>query len=584
MNEARRLGGRYELLEPIGIGGMAVVWRGRDVRLGRDVAVKILRTELAADPELVGRFETEARHAGSMAHPNIVAVFDVGRDGPDHYIVMELVGGPSLAGVLSGHGILDAHEAVRITVAAADALEAAHERGIVHRDVKPGNLLLDQDGRVRLADFGIARALAAAAVTAPGTVLGSVPYLSPEQARGEEATAASDQFSLGVVLFEMLTGQLPWIGDTPAATAAARLHRPSPAPSEVGRGIPADLDGIVGRALEPDPAQRYPSAGAFATALRAFSSSSGTGRAAGGAAGMAAAAATLPPGSQGEPRIAPAARRPGVASGDRPARSNADGARDPKSPAGPRRPHPGARDVRQARRDARLAVLAMAIGLLLLGGAAFAGLLGQDLPDRVIPGAGVDATSTPGADVAAEPTPPEATPVEVTAPPTPEDATPTAPPEIVTPPPPTPATPAPATPAPATPAPATPAPATPAPVDPPAGTPVLPVTAFDRPDDAVEAFYQAVVAGEWELASALWSPDMLDDYPPDVYIVDRFANTSAIDIVRLQVIDLDEADGEATVAVEIVEHRTVGTSPRRFVGTWDLVWMEDAWLLDDPEF
>jgi eukaryotic-like serine/threonine-protein kinase len=586
MNEARRLGGRYELLEPIGIGGMAVVWRGRDVRLRRDVAIKILRPELAADRDLVARFEREARHAGHIAHPNIVAVFDVGQDGPDYYIVMELVDGPSLARVLAAEGVLDPRRAVGIAIEAADALHAAHERGIVHRDVKPGNLLVDRGERVRLADFGIARALASAAVTVPGTVLGSVPYLSPEQARGEEATAASDQFSLGVVLFEMLTGQHPWTGDTPGAVATARLHRPPPAASEVGRNIPRELDEVVGRALRLEPSQRYPGVGAFADALRTWAGAAGhprgaTGSAAGAAAfagagsGAAGPAGPAPDAGTRPSRDAPAreaqTERSPVARSPRPA-----AAAGPASGGGGRGRWRGARDSRQVRRDAGLAILALSIGLVLLGGAAFAGLLGQDLPgrgDRVIPG-GLDVTPVPSPDIAGEATPVpspdivEATPMPVE--PTPEAPPegPTPVPEIVTPPPPTPP----------------PASPPPPPAEPPAATPLAPVTAIDRPDDAVRAFYEAVVAGDWALATALWSPEMQQAYPPDEYIVGRFTDTTRIELVRLQVVELDEEDGEATVAVELVEHRAVGTSPRRFIGSWDLVWREGAWLLDDPEF
>ena len=161
--------------------------------------------------------------------------------------------------------------AVEVAAAAARALAAAHRRGLIHRDVKPANLLIGRDGRVRLADFGIARALTSSRATTPGTVLGSIPYLSPEQARGEEATAAGDIFSLGVVLYEMLTGDLPWEADTPAAMATARLHLPAAPPSEAVAGLPDGLDGIVGRALELDPGKRYPSARVLADALEGWS-------------------------------------------------------------------------------------------------------------------------------------------------------------------------------------------------------------------------------------------------------------------------------------------------------------------------
>ena len=266
----RRIADRYELLEPVGSGGMATVWRARDLRLGRTVAVKLLRPQYAEDDRFVERFESEARHAASLAHPNIAPIHDTGVDGDERYIVMEFVDGASLAEVLAEHGRLPPFEAVSLVAAAARGLAVAHRRGIVHRDVKPGNLLLGRDGRLRVVDFGIARALTTARVTATGLVLGSVPYLSPEQTRGEEATASSDLFSLGVVLYELLTGRLPWSSDTPAATALARLSETAPPPSKIVADLPPGLDAIVARALAADPADRYPSARAFADALEVW--------------------------------------------------------------------------------------------------------------------------------------------------------------------------------------------------------------------------------------------------------------------------------------------------------------------------
>jgi hypothetical protein len=264
------LGGRYRLLELLGQGGMATIYRARDAQLERDVAVKLLRPEFGKDPDFLARFRDEARAAASLNHPNITAVFDFGEDVSGPYIVMELVDGQDLGAILRDNGPLAPRQAARVAAEVAKALHAAHVRGIVHRDVKPSNVLVGRDGRVKVADFGIARALAESQLTLPGTTMGSVHYFSPEQARGETATVASDIYALGIVLFETLTGQRPFSGDGAAAVALARLTTTPPRPSALRPGVPAALDSIVLRAMALEPTARYATAAAMASALEGY--------------------------------------------------------------------------------------------------------------------------------------------------------------------------------------------------------------------------------------------------------------------------------------------------------------------------
>ncbi len=261
------LGGRYRLIELLGQGGMATIYRATDAQLGRDVAVKLLRPEYGRDPDFVARFELEARSVASLSSPNVVAVHDFGTDPAGPYIVMDLVDGEDLATLLRRNGALPARKAARIAADVGRAIAAAHARGIVHRDIKPGNILIAQDGRVQVADFGIARALAEAQMTLPGTTLGSIHYMSPEQARGELATERSDIYSLGVVLFEMLAGRRPFEGDSAGSVAMARLTPPVPVVSQFRAGVPADFEGICLKAMAIDPADRFPTATAMAGAL-----------------------------------------------------------------------------------------------------------------------------------------------------------------------------------------------------------------------------------------------------------------------------------------------------------------------------
>ena len=264
------LGGRYRIVELLGQGGMARIYRGHDNQLDRDVAVKILRAEYGRDPDFSSRFRQEAQNAASLNHPNIVGVYDYGQDEAGPFIVMELVDGEDLASIVKRSGALPPRQAARITAETARALHAAHQRGIVHRDVKPGNVMINRDGQVKVTDFGIARAIAEAQMTLPGTTLGSVHYFSPEQARGEQASPSSDIYSLGIVLFELLTGHRPWEADSAAAVAMARLAGPPPDPASLRAGIPADVVAIDRKALATEPADRWSSAASFAAALEAY--------------------------------------------------------------------------------------------------------------------------------------------------------------------------------------------------------------------------------------------------------------------------------------------------------------------------
>jgi eukaryotic-like serine/threonine-protein kinase len=266
---------RYRFESRIATGGMGEVWRATDTSLGRPVAVKVLKSEYADDPLFRSRFETEARHAASLHHPHVASVYDVGEsallgaaDGsglPRPFLVMELVDGQPLSALLRGGRPLDP-EAVRDLMAqAADAIGAAHRAGIVHRDVKPANLLVTPSRQIKITDFGIARASDGLGLTATGQVMGTPQYLSPEQARGGTATSASDVYSLGVVAFECLAGHRPFDADSPVATALAHLNDPVPnLPPE----IPADLAAVVRRAMAKEPGQRFADGDAFAVALR----------------------------------------------------------------------------------------------------------------------------------------------------------------------------------------------------------------------------------------------------------------------------------------------------------------------------
>ncbi|HTZ44452.1 MAG TPA: Stk1 family PASTA domain-containing Ser/Thr kinase [Jatrophihabitans sp.] len=269
MTSPRLVGGRYEVGEVLGYGGMAEVHRGRDVRLGRDVAIKILRADLARDPSFQNRFRREAQAAAGLNHPAIVAVYDTGEDPPSAgndvptpYIVMEYVEGRTLREILNAEGHIPAERAMRIVAEVCAALDFSHRSGIVHRDIKPGNVMITETGAVKVMDFGIARALAdnAATVTATQAVIGTAQYLSPEQARGEAVDPRSDVYSTGCLLYELVTGHPPFTGDSPVAVAYQHVRENPQIPSSVNNVVPPAVDSIVMKALAKNPLNRYQTA------------------------------------------------------------------------------------------------------------------------------------------------------------------------------------------------------------------------------------------------------------------------------------------------------------------------------------
>lgn len=266
--QSRVLGGRYELQSRLGRGGMATVFRGSDRVLGRSVAVKVLASTFAKDGTFVERFRREAQAAAGLNHPNVVAVFDTGSDDGVHYIVMEYVEGRTLADVIREEGALPPTRAAEIAATACHALSSAHEKGMVHRDVKPGNVLLTSDGGVKVADFGIARVVSGEPLTVTGSVMGTASYLSPEQATGSKVDRRSDIYSLGCVLYEMLTGRIPFEGDTPVSIAYKHVEEEPTAPSSVNPAVPSALEAVVKRAMAKSPTDRYQSADEMARDLR----------------------------------------------------------------------------------------------------------------------------------------------------------------------------------------------------------------------------------------------------------------------------------------------------------------------------
>ena len=259
--EGRLLGNRYELIEKIGNGGMAKVYKAKDQILNRYVAVKILRDEFTTDQEFIKRFEAEAQSAASITHPNIVSVYDVGNEGNLYYIVMELVQGKTLKEIIVEEGsALPWKWSINIAIQIASALEVAHRNKIVHRDIKPHNIIITEDGVAKVTDFGIAKAVSNSTITSFGTTIGSVHYFSPEHARGGFTDSKSDLYSLGVVMYEMLTGRVPFDADTPVSVALKHMQEEPTPPIELNEKIPSSVNDIILKAMRKDTSLRYQSA------------------------------------------------------------------------------------------------------------------------------------------------------------------------------------------------------------------------------------------------------------------------------------------------------------------------------------
>ena len=264
----RLIGNRYEIIEKIGSGGMATVYKAKSHVLNRNVAVKVLREEFTTDEEFIKRFNAEAQAVASLTHPNIVSIFDAGSEGDLHYIVMELVQGKTLKEIITENGVLPWKWSVNISIQIASALETAHRNNIVHRDIKPHNIIINEDGIAKVTDFGIAKAVSNSTITAFGSTIGSVHYFSPEHARGGYTDAKSDIYSLGVVMYEMMTGKVPFDADTPVSIALKHMQEDPIEPIKINTTIPESVNKIILKAMQKEPNNRYNTATEMLNDLR----------------------------------------------------------------------------------------------------------------------------------------------------------------------------------------------------------------------------------------------------------------------------------------------------------------------------
>lgn len=533
--------GRYDVIRRLGVGGMADVYLARDRRLGRHVALKVLGRSYGADPSFVERFRREARAAAALSHPNVVSIFDWGALGETHFMVLEYVPGPSLKDVLRERGHLPETQALQITAEVAAGLAAAHRQGLVHRDVKPDNILFDAEGRVKVTDFGIARAAGAAQLTQDNAILGTAHYLSPEHVQGQAADVRSDVYSLGVVLYALLTGRLPFDGDSAVAVALQHVHAPVVPPRQVRPELAEVTQKLVLRALEKDPSRRFQTASEMQTALEA--------------------AYTHLTATRIEPGANPSGKTTALA-------AVGEATRAVPTIHAARPENPLARTSHTSDRPAWLRawplVLLVLVALLVVGGLARLFEQVPRAPDAVAEPATVTVPPKAPATVATALTLPP------TVPPIPAPAG-------------EPTSPVRSKPAPGGASAVRPtAPATSAQPPTAAGASVANAEAAEQAVGAVRNFYERVAGGEYERAAALWSPAMIAAFPPGENIEGRFSKSSDLRAQRVEALSVDEITGRATVAVDVEE--TVGGERRRWIGTWELVRTADGggWLLNKP--
>jgi serine/threonine protein kinase len=577
MLRLQTLADRYQLQRQIGVGGMARVYLAWDAVLHRNVAVKVLNEAASADPAFVARFRREAQAAGGLQSPNIVQVYDWGRilDGewPIYYLVMEYVAGPNLKEVIRERGALPEGEALRIAAGIAAALEVAHRQGIIHRDIKPQNVLLGQGGTVKVADFGIARAMGLTQLTTTQSgVYGSAHYLSPEQAQRGAADQRSDIYSLGVVLYEMLTGHEPFRGESLLEVALQHVSGEATPPGQVHQGISAETDAIVMKALTKDPAERFSNAAAMRHAL--MHAHPDTRRRA------------PAPHPSTPPTATPSTRTAHAVHGARP-RSEVTGGSERHE----RQPHRRLIPSWLPLLAATLLVLGAGLGVLH----ALSGIGSSSHHAAARQPTATKSASAGHARASTSTSPKHKRHVHPTAAPAPRrhGAAGTGsqvgqrkhrsggPGQ-------SPSTGHPAASSPVSTAPALAAPLPTAAATAVQGPPAPGASQGDQqaqvvggPQQTVLAFYADVGSHDFGAAAQLWTPSLRNRDPPPTYIDDRFAATSRIDVVRSATVSV--MGDRATVDVTLVEHLQNGAT-RTLVGAWDLVRLNGMWLLDTPRF